>query len=217
MSDNQTRHYYTARALEYEQIYYRDQPERRREIDDEVTQLQTLVKDQTVLDIACGSGYWTQHMSKTAASIVATDASLEMLEVARTKDYACPVELVQADMYQMPFEANAFDMVTVGFWLSHEPKQDLSAFFKLLLHPLKKGGRLWLIDNNPPAEGPTNESHHVDEYGNNFKRRFLDDDTEYVILKNYFTPDNLRSLVPSDFSIERITYGRCYWIMVLRS
>jgi hypothetical protein len=73
-----------------------------------------------------------------------------------------------------------------------------------------------MVDNNPPAEGPI--SHHVryDEHGNNYKRRFLDDGTEFVILKNYFEEAELRGILEPVFVIDRLDYGTHYWSVELR-
>ena len=104
MIDPETVRYYRARAAEYEQIYYRDDRARRREIDDDVERLVQLSRGKVVLDVACGSGFWTKHMSKNAALIVAVDISREMIAEARKKRYTCDVHLLQADLYRLPYQ-----------------------------------------------------------------------------------------------------------------
>ena len=206
--------YYCARAAEYEQIYYRDVPERRREIDEQVLRLRELVNGRRVLDLACGTGYWTRVIAETAKEVLATDMSEEMLKQARGKEYRAPVEFLRADMFEYPFE-RTFDCVTVGFWFSHQPRQLYQQFFDVVKRPLLKDGQIWLIDNNPPAEGPKVESVRIDEYGNNYKRRYLDDGTEFTILKNYFGEEELRNIFQEQFKIRELTYGNCYWSAVL--
>ncbi|TET93493.1 MAG: class I SAM-dependent methyltransferase, partial [Candidatus Zixiibacteriota bacterium] len=71
MADRELIDYYRARAAEYEQAYYRHMPARRREIDDQVEDLRELVRGKDILDLACGTGYWTQIMSRTARFIAA--------------------------------------------------------------------------------------------------------------------------------------------------
>jgi len=78
-------------------------------------------------------------------------------------------------------------------------------------------GRIWMIDNNPTAEGDTRDPVGYDKFGNHYTRRKLDDGQEYVILKNYFGEAELREILGVRFHIERLTYGECYWSVVLRS
>lgn len=221
MNDKRTEQYYNNRAPEYEQIYFRDMPERRKEIADEVRFIRELCAGKEVLDIACGSGYWTERISETASSIVACDISAEMLDIAQKKKYHCPVKFVRTNINHLPFAPNSFDVVILGFWFSHHPKQDYQNLFKSITDPLKpnspvkSGSPVWMIENNPPAEGPENQSHHVDENGNNYKKRFLDNQEEYIILKNYFQKAELIEIFESYFKIERLIYGKYYWSVLL--
>jgi hypothetical protein len=108
-----------------------------------------------------------------------------------------------------------YDVLVIGFWFSHQPKQEYGHLFDLLRQLISEEGKIWLIDNNPPAEGPTQHSVRKDEHGNNFKKRFLDDGTEFVILKNYFGEDELRQVFSTEFSVESLIYGTYYWSAVL--
>jgi ubiquinone/menaquinone biosynthesis C-methylase UbiE len=200
--------YYRARASEYEQIYYRDNPVRRDEIDAEAARLAELVSGRTVLELACGTGYWTRVMSRTARSIVASDIAPETLVEARKKEYGCPVEFVAADMFAHSFGESSFDMVALGFWFSHQPRQEYDRLFQTLLRPLRRDGLIWMIDNNPPAEGMPVES-VLDEHGNNYKKRDLSDGRSFLILKNYFRSDELESILGPRFWVS-IT-GRLCW------
>ena len=207
--------YYRERAAEYEQIYYRPDPARQAELAAERDRLITLVKDRDVLELACGSGYWTEVMARTAQSLTATDLEPAMIEVARSKEYRLDVVFRQADMFNAKFKP-VFDVVALGFWFSHQPRQEYDRLFDLLCAPLRDGGRIWMIDNNPPAEGPTNDSVGVDEHGNNFKTRYLSDGREFVILKNYFQPEELRKVFGARFEVEQFTFGYRYWSAILK-
>jgi len=216
MRDNKLENYYCNRAPEYEQIYYRDNPERRQEIDDEVIFLKELCTGKDVLDIACGTGYWTERISETAASIVASDISTEMIRQAQQKQYHCPVQFIRSNINQLPFALSSFDIVVLGFWFSHHPRQDYDNLFKCISRPLKPDCPIWMIENNPPAEGSVNNSHHIDIHGNNFKKRFLDNREEFVILKNYFKKDELTEIFSPYFKIERLIYKTYYWSVLLQ-
>ncbi len=207
--------YYSKRASEYEQIYYRDNKERRQEIEDDVERLKVLAKGKSVLELACGTGYWTTQVSETALSVIATDFSDEMIVEAKKKEYHCPIQFMQADLHHLPFAEPSCDLLLLGFWFSHEPCQDYEKLFKTLLGQIKTHGKIWMIDNNPPAEGDKFQAVGKDAHGNNYKRRFLDDDTEYKILKNYFSKESLREIFEPYFEIESLIHNKYYWSTVL--
>lgn len=207
--------YYSERASEYEQIYYRDVPQRQRELDADADRLQQLVHGCSVLDLACGTGYWLEKMSQTAKSIAAVDVSSEMIQQARQKEFACSVDFVRADMNELPFAPPVFDRVTLGFWFSHHPKQQYDRLFDLLTTYMAENGSIWMIDNNPLAEGLSQNSVGTDEHGNNLIKRKLDSGREYTIIKNYFDAAQLEAIFGNRFRIECMTFGACYWSVVL--
>ncbi len=215
MRDKATEEYYRYRAPEYEQIYYRDNPARRKEIEDEATYIRKLVTKKEVLDIACGTGYWTHIAAETAKNIIACDLAREMITEARKKNYRKSPFFVIADLEQLPFADNAFDIILLGFWFSHQPKQSYHTLFSTIKRLLRDNGHIWLIDNNPPAEGSNQHSAYKDNHGNNYKRRFLDNGKEFIILKNYFSRQELIQIFQHHFSVERITYNTYYWSVTL--
>ena len=117
-ADPAMKDYYAARAREYERIYAK--PERQadlRRLEDRIPELLT---GRRVLEVACGTGYWTKHIARTARSIFATDLTEETLEVARSKDL--PREKVRyatADAFALPAHEGPFDGAYAGFWWSH--------------------------------------------------------------------------------------------------
>lgn len=215
MPEHNMNEYYRARAPEYEQIYYRDNPERRGELAAEAISLQRLVAGKTVLEFVCGTGYWTRVMSQRAQQITAVDLAPEMIAEAKEKSYGCPVTFDQADMFEFSVEADSFDIVALGFWLSHQPKQEFGRLFETLCAPLKKSGLIWMIDNNPPAESDGNDSPQVDRFGNNYKKRYLSSGKEFLIIKNYFNPADLKACLDPGFEIKSLKHNKYYWSVQL--
>ena len=213
--DRQLIEYYRQRASEYEQIYYRDQPARRAELEANIEPLKAMVRDRTVLDLACGTGYWLEKMSETARHIVAADISPEMIAEARKKSFAHPVDFIRMDLNQTAVERDQFDVVTLGFWFSHHPRQDYDDLLDAVCRPLREAGRVWMIDNNPPAEGITRQSAGHDDRGNHYTWRSLENGTKFVIMKNYPTEQELRETLGKQFLIDDLTYGTYYWSVSL--
>src|SRR5436190_10374000 len=123
--------YYAARAREYERIY--DKAERQPDLE----RLKRLVPDyfagRDVLEIACGTGWWTQFIAKTARKVTATDINEETLAIARAKDYpAGRVTFAAADVYRMPPEYRDFSGAFAGFWWSHMKRAERRGFMETL-------------------------------------------------------------------------------------
>ncbi|MEW5796722.1 MAG: class I SAM-dependent methyltransferase [Candidatus Zixiibacteriota bacterium] len=207
--------YYRARAPEYEQVYYRDDPARQAELSAESERLARLAAGKTVLELACGTGWWTKAMSADAARIVATDIAGETIALAREKTYGCEVEFLVADMFTHEFEREAFDLVVLRFWFSHHPRQDFAKLFDILTRPLRRGGLIWMMDNNPPAPGTGGLTHQTDKHGNNYKLRTLSNGQSYLVLKNYFSRNELEVILGERFDIRSLIHQPYYWSVVV--
>ncbi|MBI3051393.1 class I SAM-dependent methyltransferase [Candidatus Woesearchaeota archaeon] len=203
--------YYRKRAQEYESVYYRDDPERQLEQRQLAEEMKQAVKGLKVLEVACGTGYWTQKASETARSILATDAVEEVVAIAKAKDYSCPVEFEKADAYSLPYKG--YDAAIANFWISHVPKERLDNFLKGLHATLKPKGTLFMADNNF-IEGIGGELLTKEGDRNTYKKRKLKDGTETEVLKNYFTKKELQQLFGED---AEIVYGRCFWAVTLKA
>jgi SAM-dependent methyltransferase len=85
MGERELAAYYARRAPEYERIYER--PERRADLAALGERVRSLVAGTDVLEVACGTGYWTERFAAAARSVLATDVGAEVLEIARRKTY----------------------------------------------------------------------------------------------------------------------------------
>src|SRR6478752_652450 len=75
--------YYSKRAHEYERIY--EKPERQRELAWLRERIPAILARRTVLEVACGTGYWTQYIARQARHVHACDINETVLEIAREK------------------------------------------------------------------------------------------------------------------------------------
>jgi len=73
--------YYAARAAEYDQVYAK--PERQADLATLTGLLRERVRGADLLEIACGTGYWTLRLAEATRSILATDTTEETLALAR--------------------------------------------------------------------------------------------------------------------------------------
>src|SRR4051812_4374387 len=203
--------YYAARAREYEQIYQK--PERQTDLARLKRSIAGYFVDRDVLEIACGTGYWTQFIAPVARSVTATDINAETLAIAETKPFpADRVTLAVADIYDLPPEYKNFTGAFAGFWWSHLRRADRRSFINTLHRALQPGAIVVALDNLY-IEGSSTPISHTDAEGNAYQRRRLADGTEHTVLKNFPTESELRSeLEHLGSSIEFITYDY-YWIL----
>src|SRR5882724_3272763 len=181
--------YYARRAGEYEKIFAK--PERQPDLAGLRTLLPGLFAGRDVLEVACGTGYWTPLISGSARSILATDINEEVLEIARHKTYPKHnVEFKIADAYTLANVTGRFSAGFAGFWWSHVPKQRLPHFLDSLHSKLCPGAAVVFLDNNY-VEGSSTPIARRDSDGNTFQKRKLEDGAEFEVLKNFPTRTEL--------------------------
>ncbi len=203
--------YYAQRAHEYERIY--DKPERQADLEQLRRFVELTFAGADVLEVACGTGYWTEVLARSAGSVVATDINDEVLAVARAKRLdACTVTFHRADAYALPLFGRRFTACLSAFWWSHIPKRQLQPFLRGLHHVLAPGARVVFIDN-AYVEGSSTPISRMDEQGDTFQVRRLQDGSTHEVRKNFPTELELRSAVgglASHVQVERLRY---YWIL----
>lgn len=216
MSSPELIDYYRRRAGEYERIY--SWPERQEDLAVLNKAIPHALRGCHVLEVACGTGYWTERISHTAKRIVATDIAAEPMAIARAKAYRCPVELRIADAYALDEAIDPapglFDGAFAGFWWSHVPLSRRAAFLQSLHARLAPGARVVMFDNRY-VEGAMHPIAETDAEGNTYQRRLLDDGSENRVLKNFPS----REALAQDFGRfpgYAYTALRYYWLLEYR-
>jgi demethylmenaquinone methyltransferase/2-methoxy-6-polyprenyl-1,4-benzoquinol methylase len=206
--------YYARRASEYEKIY--DKPERQHELEWLRRRVPELFADRTVLEVACGTGYWTQFIARRAAKVHACDINEAVLEIAREKPIpAGRASFFRADAVTLEGVPAGCDAAFAGFWWSHMKKSDLARFVQNLASRLDPGALVGILDNQF-AEGSSTAISRSDAEGNTYQKRRLANGDEYEVLKNFPTADELRRAVrpvAREAHLESLTY---YWLLVFR-
>lgn len=180
--DANLKDYYARRANEYERIYAK--PERQADLARLEDAIPSLLDGRRVLEIACGTGYWTQFVSARASSILATDVNDEVLTLARRKPYErSNVTFARLDIYSGDRVPGSFDAGLAAFWWSHVPRQDLSRFVEAFHRHLEPDARVVYVDNRY-VEGSSSPLTRRDAQGNTYQTRTLEDGSRYEVLKN---------------------------------
>jgi len=200
--------YYAARAKEYDQIYAK--PERQTDLRLIEQWLPARFEGARVLEIACGTGYWTQFFAPVAKSVLGVDASAETLQIAQVRPTNESVQWLVGDAYALPSPPEPYDAAFAGFWFSHVPLARQQEFLLGLNKTLRSGARVVMLDNLY-VEGNSTPLTEPDLEGNTYQIRKLADGSTHRVLKNYPNEFDLCELVAPFAENAAYTTWQYYW------
>jgi ubiquinone/menaquinone biosynthesis C-methylase UbiE len=99
----------------------------------------------TLLELGCGTGYFTKEIAKTGAKIVAIDISPELLMIAKNNVRDADISFLEENAYNMTFESNRFDYVLGSSVLHH---LDIEKAISEIYRVLKEGGIIAFTEPN---------------------------------------------------------------------
>jgi SAM-dependent methyltransferase len=195
--------YYEARASEYDRMlahsggYHgrRHTPPGRGDAPDDDHGWERLVRiledfrpTGHVLEIACGTGAWTQRLALSASCVTAIDASASMIEINRQRTAGSRIEYVVADVFDWTPDRR-HDAVFFAFWLSHVPPGLFEAFFEIVGRCLAPGARFLFFDEMQIAASVEWEQRLDETTGATY--RTLEDGRGFRMVKVYYEPEPL--------------------------
>jgi len=139
-----------------------------------------------VLELACGTGWWTQYLALNAQEVTAVDAADEMLAFSRERVKRQNVAYVRADIFSWRPE-QPYDFVFFAFWLSHVPHDRFGAFWRLVRDSLARNGRVFFIDELENAQARKFEQ----RIGADAVLRTLEDGRQFRAVKVFYEPGDL--------------------------
>ena len=191
--------YYRARAGEYDEWFLRQGRYDRGAADNarwfaDVAQLrqslETFRPTGHILELACGTGLWTEQLLRYADQITAVDAAPEVLALNRQRLQAARVHYLQADLFQWR-PPQRYDVIFFSFWLSHVPAQRFADFWQMVDKALAPDGRVFFIDSRHVASS-TAADHQLEPAAAQVQERRLNDGRSYQIVKIFYEPAELQ-------------------------
>ena len=175
-----------------------------------------LVCGKSVLELACGTGYWTEAIAATAERVLATDILDGMIERAQRRRLPeGKVSFRQVDGLDLPGDLGTFSCVFIGFWWSHLKRDEQDALLAQLRARLGPDVTLILLDD-AYVEGSSTTIARTDAQGNTYEIVAAPDGERFELPKNYPADSALRKRLGGDvreIRIERLTY---YWLLTCR-
>ena len=144
-----------------------------------------------VLELACGTGWWTERLARTAGSLTCIDASPETIALNRARLRNTGLILPRyeiADLFAWT-STRTFDAVFFSFWLSHVPLARFQSFWTSVAAALKPGGRIFLVDSLPHETSTARDHMMPDPDG--IQERRLNDGRTFRIVKLFHRPAEL--------------------------
>lgn len=208
--------YYRRRAAEYDDVYRK--PERQADIVLLADLLTGLLAGCRVLEVAAGTGFWTEVVAKTAHSILATDVAEEPLAMARTRSlHPASVHLRTCDAFRLNELEGSFDAGLACFWLSHLPRDRMVAFLEHFGDQLESNSLVVLADNRF-VPGSNHRISRVDGARNTYQNRMLRDGQTFEILKNFPDADELTQMATESGGHQaEVTLLEYYWLLTYRT
>jgi ubiquinone/menaquinone biosynthesis C-methylase UbiE len=171
--------YYERRAGEYDDwwlgtgVFARRQRPGWREETEALTRALEALPPARTLDVACGTGFLTQHLR---GEITGLDQSASMLELARAK--VLKGRFVQGEALELPFSNDSFERVLTSFFYGHLEEDDRDAFLR---ETRRVAGELVVVDS----------ALHDQVEPVEWQERVLNDGSRWQVYKRYFEPDSL--------------------------
>ncbi len=106
---------------------------------------------EKILDLAAGTADLSRLIAKNLSNeglLVTSDINANMLTIGRNRlidaGYLKPIHYAQINAEQLPFQADTFDAITIGFGLRNVTLQDVA--LAEMYRVLKPGGRLLVLE-----------------------------------------------------------------------
>lgn len=202
----QMNEYYEKRADIYDALMsYTSEDKHERLVAPLLRRCEVCMAGRDILEVACGTGIWTQCLARRARTVVATDVNEAVLAKAKTKTYSGnKVTFRVADAYKLGKLRRKFDAAFAADWWSHIPRSKIPTFLDSLHNRLKPGSPVVFVDMLPNKHLHRMFSHYDDE-GNLIHLRDVPDGGKYYVVKNFPTENELHQIfdgIADDFSYQ---------------
>ena len=196
------KNYYRARAAEYDDWWFRRGRYDRGATENhawfaEAEALRQAVKSlgrcKRTVELACGTGLWTELLAGISDELTALDASPEMLALARSRVPSAHVRWHVEDLFAWQPQPE-FDLAFAGFWFSHVPPDRLDKFLGTVSAALRPGGRLLIVDSLYDNSS-TARDHQLGEREQHWQSRRLTDGREFRVVKVFYDPAVLKQML----------------------
>jgi len=214
MNNQQVAKYYALLGEAVEDKYL--EPDMDEDIDDMSIHLGNLLAGHTVLELGCGTGFWTEVVAESAQSVLAVDINATLVDIARERGMADDkVSFRVADALDLPEDIGKFTAVLVSFLWSHLNKKEQEQLLATLKKRLGKDVLLVILDDSF-VEGFSETIARTDAEGTTYEILTAPNGERFEVPKSYQSDSALRKRLGTsgkEIKIERVEF---FWILTCR-
>jgi ubiquinone/menaquinone biosynthesis C-methylase UbiE len=214
MSNQQVAKYFALVGEGVEDKYL--EPDMDEDIDDMSIHLGNLLAGHTVLELGCGSGFWTEVVAESAQAVTALDINANLVDIARERGMPeGKVSFRVADALDLPEDIGKFTAVLVSFLWSHLNKKEQEQLLATLKKRLGKDVLLVILDDSF-VEGFSEMIARTDADGTTYEILTTPEGERFEVPKSYQADSALRKRlgnVGKEIKIERVEF---FWILTCR-
>jgi ubiquinone/menaquinone biosynthesis C-methylase UbiE len=214
MSNQQVAKYYALLGEAVEDKYL--EPDMDEDIDDMSIHLGNVLAGHTVLELGCGTGFWTEVAAEAAQSVLALDINANLVDIARERGMPeGKVSFRVADALDLPEDIGTFSAVLVSFLWSHLTKGEQEKLLATLKKRLGKDVLLVILDDSF-VEGFSETIARTDADGTTYQIWTTPEGERFELPKSYQSDSALRKRlgnVGKEIKIERVEF---FWILTCR-
>lgn len=195
---------------------------------------------KTVLDLACGDGFYTRLLKlRGASSVEGVDISAEMIRLAQEAETKNPLGISyhEKDVLGLSL-GRKFDLITASYLLNYaKSPEELLQFAKAIALHLKPGGRFVTINSNPDYRCPMKtmskygftRENKDDSEGGEVIYRFYQSDENHITIINYHLEKDTHVQMLNEAGLSDVKwhpmvlspegekeYGADFWKAILR-
>jgi len=162
---------------------------------EETTILQRVVNEVCagdILDIPCGTAFWLPSYAQGCTTALLVDQSASMLDESRRRARQAGVadrcQFLQCDIFDSAWPHQRFDVVLMGFFISHLTTEEEARILARLRNSLKPNGKFLVLD----SAWSTGRARTRVKEGEQMRR--LNNGTEFPIYKKYFERRDIEAI-----------------------
>ena len=192
------------------------EPDMDEDIDDMSIHLGNVLAGHTVLELGCGTGFWTEVAAESAASVLAVDINPSLVDIARERPMTeGKVTFRVLDALDLPEDIGKFSAVLVSFLWAHLNKKEQEQLLATLKKRLGKDVLLVILDD-AFVEGFSETIARTDADGTTYQILTTPEGERIEVPKSYPSDSALRKRLGDavkQIKIERIEF---FWILTCR-